>query len=160
MNMEKIQILILTYKKREAEHSCRTNYCRLQVFVSSQTSEKCHSWTLYKARGYSRSRWAAVQCRVGNAVSCETQLLHPSPQCCFQASTFKFLSLCTWQFGEGAEVVTCILHKSLKLPAQPVLVCCCPEHRSNLFHELELPKLADFVHLKLDPSWCVKWCLK
>lgn len=30
MNTEKIQTLILTYKSRE--HSCRTNYCRLQVF--------------------------------------------------------------------------------------------------------------------------------
>lgn len=36
MNTEKIQILILAYKRREAEHSSRTTYCRLQVF------DTCH----------------------------------------------------------------------------------------------------------------------
>lgn len=32
---------------------------------------------------------------VAQAAFCETQLLHPSPQSCFQASTFKLLPLCT-----------------------------------------------------------------
>lgn len=55
---------------------------------------------------------------------------------------------CKWPFGEGTEVVTCTLRKSLVFSvigqARAVLVCCCPEPRPSFFHELELHKTCWF----------------
>lgn len=165
MNTEKIQIHILTYERREAEHSCRTNYCRLQVFdtcykpLRNVTPGLCTKPGV-RAGADGQLCNAELGSGSGSFLWDTTAASQPSelfPSFHLQASAPVHVTV--WRRCRGCDLHPAQITRASS-PAQTVLCCCCPEQRSNPFHELELPKLADFVHPKLDPSWCVKWCLK
>lgn len=163
MNTEKIQILILTYKR---EHGYRTIYCWLQVF---DTRHK-------RLRNVTPGLCTKPGVRAGtDGQLCHTELCKAGlgsgsgsslwDNCCIPALSAVFKlppsSICPF-VCDSLEKVQRLWPAQIICASSPaqIVLCCCPEHRSDLFHELELPKLADFVHLKLDASWCVKWCLK